>query len=129
MPAPKAKPKKTERVRKADKTGKAVRDIGIDVQPPKKKCTDKNCPFHGRLPVRGQIIEGVVASDKMDLSIVVSRTYHHYISKYERYEKRKARYLVHNPPCLELKVGDKVTIMECRPLSKHVAYVAVEKKR
>jgi small subunit ribosomal protein S17 len=129
MPALKTKPKKIEKVRKTDKAGKGVRNIGVDVQPPKKKCTDKNCPFHGRLPVRGQIIEGVVASDKMDRSIVVSRTYLQYIPKYERYEKRRARYLVHSPPCLELKTGDKVTIMECRPLSKHITYVAIEKKR
>lgn len=120
MPAVKIKPKKSA------KTDKAVRDIGVDVEPPKKSCTDQNCPFHGRLPVRGQIIEGVVASDKMDRSVVVSKEYHHYIPKYERYEKRKARYLVHNPPCLGLKVGDKVAIMECRPLSKHVSYVAIE---
>ena len=34
------------------------RDIGIDVTPPEKECTDQNCPFHGKLSVRGQILEG-----------------------------------------------------------------------
>lgn len=96
---------------------------------PKKECTDKHCPFHGRLPVRGQTIEGTVVSDKMDKAIVVMREYLHYIPKYERYEKRKSRYVVHSPPCLEIRVGDRVTVMECRPISKHISLVAIEKKR
>ncbi len=96
---------------------------------PKRDCTDKHCPFHGRLPVRGQTIEGFVLSDKMDKSIVVGREYLHYIPKYERFEKRKSRYMAHSPPCLEIKVGDRVRLMECRPISKHVSFVAVEVKR
>ena len=113
----------------AKKAGKKLRDIGIDVEVPKKECTDKHCPFHGRLPVRGQMIEGTVVSDKMDKSIVVMREYLHYIPKYERYEKRKSRYMAHSPPCLEIKVGDKVRVMECRPISKHIALVAIEKRK
>lgn len=119
--------KKARKVKK-DKESKG-RDIGIDVDGPKKSCSDKHCPFHGQLPVRGQIIEGIVVSDRMDRSIVVQREYLHYIPKYERYEKRKSRYLVHNPPCLEIKVGDKVKVMECRPISKHISYVAIEGRR
>lgn len=119
--------KKGKKIRRA--VADKRRDIGIDVEGPKKPCDDKHCPFHGQLPVRGQIIEGTVVSDKMDRSIVVLREYLHYIPKYERYEKRKSRYLVHNPPCLEIKVGDKVKVMECRPISKHISYVAIEGKR
>ena len=51
-----------------------------------------------------------------------------YQQKYERYEKRSSRYSVHAPACLGLKVGDNVSIMECRPLSKTVSFVAVEKR-
>jgi small subunit ribosomal protein S17 len=65
----------------------------------------------------------------MDRSIVVGREYLHYIPKYERYEKRKSRYMAHSPSCLEIKVGDKVKIMECRPISKLKSYVAIEVKR
>ncbi len=32
-----------------------MRDIGLDVKPPERECDDKNCPFHGNLPVRGQV--------------------------------------------------------------------------
>jgi small subunit ribosomal protein S17 len=87
-----------------------VRDIGIDVKTPANVCDDKHCPFHGNLPVRGQVIDGVVVSTKMDRAAVVERNYLKYDQKYERYEKRTSRYSVHNPPCLEIKVGDEVRI-------------------
>ncbi len=104
-----------------------VRDIGVDVAPPKRKCEDKNCPFHGTLPVRGQIISGVLESKKMDGSAVVKKDYLQMINKYERYEKRRSHYSAHLPPCLDVEVGDKVRIMECRPLSKSISYVVVER--
>ena len=105
-----------------------VRDIGIGVNPPQAECNDPNCPFHGSLSVRGQIIEGTVASIKMDKTIVVERNYLKYQEKYERYEKRSSRFSVHAPACFDLKVGDNVSIMECRPLSKTVSFVIVEKR-
>ena len=105
-----------------------VRDIGIGVNPPQAECNDPNCPFHGSLSVRGQIIEGVVASIKMDKTVVVERNYLKYHEKYERYEKRSNRYSAHASPCLGLKVGDRVKIAECRPLSKTVSFVVIEKK-
>ncbi len=104
-----------------------ARDIGIDVKPPERECDDPNCPFHGHLKVRGQILEGVVISDKMEKTVVVEREYLRYVKKYERYEKRRSRYHVHNPPCIDAKVGDHVRFMECRPLAKSVSFVIVEK--
>jgi len=103
-------------------------DIGIDVELPTKTCKDQFCPFHGTLPVRGQIIEGVVVSDKMQRSVVVKREYMRLDRKYERLEKRTGKYLAHSPPCLEVKEGDKVRIMECRPLSKTISFVVIEKR-
>jgi len=105
-----------------------IKDIGIDVAPPTSECNDPNCPFHGSLPVRGQIIDGVVATVKMNKTVVIERNYLKYHKKYERYEKRSNRYSSHASPCLGLKVGDRVRIMECRPISKTVAFVVVEKK-
>ena len=104
-----------------------IRDIGIDVASPKMECNDPNCPFHGSLPVRGQVIDGVVATVKMKNTVVVERNYLKYQQKYERYEKRSNRYSAHASPCLGLKVGDKVRIAECRPLSKTVSFVVIEK--
>lgn len=103
-----------------------IRDIGLDVQPPTKECTDRNCPFHGILPVRGQVLSGVVVSDKMDKTVVVQRTFEKRIQKYERYEKRKSKIHAHNPPCISAREGDSVTIAECHPLSKTKSYVVVE---
>lgn len=105
-----------------------AKNIGIDVNPPKAECNDPNCPFHGNLKVRGQIIDGQVVSTKMDKTVVVERNYLKYQKKYERYEKRGNRYTVHAPVCFNLSVGDHVSIMECRPISKTVSFVVIEKR-
>jgi len=102
-----------------------ARDIGIDVPVPEKACMDEHCPFHGKLSVRGQILEGVVVSTKMQRTAVMEREYLRYIQKFERFEKRTRRMNIHAPPCLSLGVGDRVTVMECRPLGKTVHFVAV----
>ena len=100
-------------------------DIGLDVRAPKSRCDDRHCPFHGRLPVRGQTIEGVVVSAAMQRTAVVERTLLHYVPKFERYEKRRRRYLAHAPPCLKVAVGHRVRIAETRPLSKLVAFCII----
>ena len=105
---------------------KKVRDIGYDVKPPEKECEDLKCPFHGKLPVRGKMLEGKVVSSKMQSTIVVERNYLHYIPKYERYERRHSRISAHRPPCIDVKKGDKVKIAECRPLSKTKHFVVIE---
>ncbi len=105
-----------------------MRDIGIDVKPPEKECNDEKCPWHGHLKVRGIIIRGKVVSTAMQRTVVVERERLHYVPKYERYEKRTSRYKAHLPPCIEVKKGDEVIIMECRPLSKTKHFVVVSKK-
>ena len=104
-----------------------ARNIGINVKPPTESCDDKYCPFHGTLPVRGQIITGVVSSVKMKNSIIVKREYMSYVPKYERYEKRTSKYSAHCPPCIKVETGDRVRIAECRPLSKTISFVTIEK--
>ena len=110
-------------VEKKEKT----RNIGLNVKNPTEKCNDKYCPFHGTLPVRGQVIKGVVTSTKMKNTILVKRIYTRYIQKYERYEKRTSTYPAHCPPCINVNVGDEVRIAECRPLSKTISFVTIEK--
>lgn len=106
--------------------GKRGRDIGLDVRAPKGACDDVHCPFHGHLPVRGQVLEGTIVSSSMQRTAVVERTLMHFVPKYERYEKRRRRYLAHNPPCLEIPLGHRVKIAETRPLSKTVSYCIVQ---
>jgi small subunit ribosomal protein S17 len=102
--------------------------VGIEVPEPKSECNDPNCPFHGSLPVRGQVLEGIVTNNKAERTITVERSFYKFIRKYERYEKRKSRIKAHKPDCIELQVGDAVKIAECRPLSKTKHFVVVEVK-
>ena len=101
-------------------------DIGIDVKIPKKICEDPNCPFHGKLSIRGRILEGVVSSAKMQKTIVVRRNYLRFIKKYNRYEKRHGIIHAHCPDCQLPKEGSKVKIAECRPISKTKSFVVIE---
>jgi small subunit ribosomal protein S17 len=78
--------------------------------------------------VRGQILEGIVTSEKAERTITVERSFYKFISKYERYEKRKSKISAHKPDCLDVKVGDSVKIAECRSLSKTKHFVLVEVK-
>jgi len=103
-----------------------VRDIGIDVAPPKATCSDEMCPFHGHLKVRGKILIGKVVSARAQKTVVIERNYLHYVPKYERYERRHSRISAYNPECIDAKEGDVVKIAECRPLSKTKAFVVVE---
>ena len=101
--------------------------MSLAFKKPKKTCGDRNCPFHGSLSVRGRILDGVVLSAKMDKTIVVQREYLQFSSKFVRYERRHSHIPSHNPPCLDVKEGERVRIAECRPLSKTVSFVVVEK--
>lgn len=99
----------------------------LSFKKPKKSCTDPNCPFHGSLSVRGRVLDGLVVSAKMDKTAIIRRDYLHYIPKFKRYERRHSHISAHNPPCLVAEEGNKVKIAECRPISKTVSFVIVEK--
>jgi len=105
-----------------------VRDIGLDVAAPENECSDANCPFHGTLPIRGQLLEGKVISSKMEKTVVVQREFTKWAPKYVRHERRRSKIHAHNPPCIDAKEGDVVKIAECRPLSKTKSFVVVEKR-
>ncbi|MHA1596459.1 MAG: 30S ribosomal protein S17 [Candidatus Asgardarchaeia archaeon] len=105
-----------------------MRNIGIPVKNvPEKECNDKLCPYHGSLPVRGRVFEGIVISDKMKNTIIIKREHKFYVKKYKRYETRTYKLAAHKPPCIDVKVGDVVRVAECRPLSKTVSFVVIEK--
>tara|TARA_B100000242_G_scaffold131742_1_gene93304 strand:+ start:259 stop:594 length:336 start_codon:yes stop_codon:yes gene_type:complete len=105
-----------------------MRDIGVDVKPPAGEWDgDENCPFYGSLRLRGQVLEGTVANVGMQGTIVVERDNVRYMQKYERYEKRTSALSAHLPNCIGVvEVGDRVKIMECRPLSKTVSFCVIE---
>jgi small subunit ribosomal protein S17 len=93
------------------------------------ECTDIKCPEHGELATRGMTFQGKVISDKMQGTAIVFIEYTVKVPKFERYKRRHSRIKVHNPPCINAKVGDLVKIAECRPLSKTVHFVIIEKLR
>jgi small subunit ribosomal protein S17 len=101
--------------------------VGMGIEPPKERCTDPKCPFHGKLSVRGRAFEGMVVSDKMSRTVTIELEHARKVPKYERYERRTSKLHAHNPPCIAARTGDRVKIMECRRLSKTKAFVVVQK--
>jgi len=91
-------------------------------------CYDKDCPIHGNLKVRGQIFKGKVIK-KFHKRIVIEFERMIYVKKYERYAKSKTKIHARLPICMEkqVKVGDLVKVQECRPLSKIIHFVFIEK--
>lgn len=98
--------------------------INMDV---KNDCGDVNCPRHGSLKLRGRSFEGEIVSARMRKTASFSLERREYDRKYQRFEKRYTSLKVHNPDCISAREGDKVRVMECRPLSKTKKFVIVEK--
>lgn len=94
---------------------------------PQKTCDDQNCPFHGELSLRGRVLEGLVTNAKMDKTIIVRRDFLEYVPKFKRYERRHSHVPAHAPPCINVAENDHVRIAECRPITKTVSFVVVEK--
>lgn len=78
------------------------------------------------LQTKKQSLIGVVVSDKMDKTRVVLVTRYEQHPKYKKYIKAHKRYKVHDAKN-EFKLGDRVRIEACAPLSRHKAFTAVEK--
>lgn len=84
---------------------------------------DKKCPFAGKVSIRGRVLTGTITKLKMHRTAVIRRDYLHYVKKYNRFEKRHKNMSVHISPCFrDVRVGDTLTVGECRPLSKTVKF-------
>lgn len=72
----------------------------------------------------GKILSGVVVSNKMQDTAVVEvlRLVKH--PKYRKFIKRMKRYHAHDPGNTKQE-GDKVEIVECRPISKTKTFTVV----
>lgn len=68
---------------------------------------------------------GVVVSDKMDKTVVVKVGSLKRHPKYAKYIKRTKRFMVHDEKN-ECKVGDFVSFMEVRPMSRHKCWKLLE---
>jgi len=91
-------------------------------------CNDKKCHIHGNLKVRGRTFEGKVIK-KFQKRVVIGFERMVYIRKYERYAKAKTKIHARLSPCMEEKinVGDIIKVQECRPLSKLIHFMVIEK--
>jgi small subunit ribosomal protein S17 len=67
-------------------------------------------------------ITGVVVSDKMDKSVVVAVERQVRDPLYGKTQRRTSKFLAHNE-ANDAKVGDRVAIVESRPLSRRKRWV------
>lgn len=72
-----------------------------------------------------KILQGVVVSNKADktVSVEVTRTVRH--PKYQKFIKSTKKYAAHDPEN-KYQVGDKVRIIESRPISKTKTWLVME---
>jgi|SRR5579875_890996 len=105
-----------------------ARNIGLEVKAPERTCEDEDCPFHGSLRIRGKLLTGRVVSVSAKNLAVVQRESFQYNKKYMRYLKKRNKVHAHLPPCFELALGENVTVAECRPISKTVSFVVVQRE-
>jgi ribosomal protein uS17 len=75
----------------------------------------------------GRVFIGTVVSDRMAATVTVAWERRHYVPKYQRYERRYSKVKAHNPPEIDAKAGDTVTIMETRPISKTKHFIVIKK--
>lgn len=71
-------------------------------------------------------LKGIVVSDKMQKTAVVSVDRYVQHPKYKKYMKKTKRYKAHDET-KQYKVGDMVIIQECRPLSKDKNFEIIAK--
>ena len=71
-----------------------------------------------------RILQGVVVSDKQDQTVVVSVERQVMHPVYKKIVKKSKKFAAHdeNNQC---KVGDRVSIQECRPISKNKSWTVI----
>ena len=76
------------------------------------------------VPVRRMQLSGTVVSDKMKDTIVVTVERFVKHPKYHKFMKKTLRLKAHDAGNTK-KIGDKVTIESCRPMSKQKACIVI----
>jgi len=93
-------------------------------------CNDFACPKHGNISLRGRSFRGTVIR-KFPKRVVIEFERTVYIKKYERYAKKKTKLHARLPDCMhkEINMGDYIEVKECRPISKIIHFIVVDKVR
>lgn len=76
------------------------------------------------IQAKGKVLKGVVVSDKMKDTVVVSVSRYFKHPKYQKFMTVDKRYKVHDPGNTT-KTGDKVSIRETKPISKTKRFVII----
>ncbi len=88
----------------------------------KNKPTQKN--IDAKPEVRRKTLSGIVVSDKMKDTIVVRVGRFTKNEKYQKYVTSHKKYKVHDAGNTK-RIGDKVTIESCRPMSKDKSFIVI----
>ncbi len=74
--------------------------------------------------LRRQTFSGIVVSDKMKdtVNVEIKRFVKH--TKFHKFQSKKTKLMAHDPGNTK-KIGDKVTIEACRPISKNKAFKVI----
>ena len=78
--------------------------------------------------VRGRFFEGTIIK-KFPTRVVIQFGRTVFLRKYERFYTKYSKVHARIPAGMELAVGDYIRVQECRPLSKIIHAVVVEKIR
>jgi small subunit ribosomal protein S17 len=107
-----------------------VREIVLGVKAPKRASDssnyDKNCPFTGGLVVKKELLKGKVIKKDTTNSATIEWFRSKYVPKYERYEIKRSRLRVHNPPAVNAQIGQQVLVARTRPISKTKHHVIIK---
>jgi small subunit ribosomal protein S17 len=77
---------------------------------------------------RGRVFEGFVIKKFLERAVIeYERTV--FIKKYERFYKKKSKIHARIPEGMVILEGDYVKVRECRPLSKIIHHIVIEKVR
>ena len=71
-----------------------------------------------------RILQGVVVSDKQDKTVVVSVERQVMHPVYKKFVKKSKKFAAHDENN-QYKVGDRVSIEECRPISKNKSWTVI----
>lgn len=77
---------------------------------------------------KGKVLSGTVISNKMKDTIVVSVERYEKHPKYGKFIKRRKKYKVHDAGNTA-KIGDKVDIVETKPISKDKRFKLIENSK
>ncbi len=89
---------------------------------------EKEAAIVATIPTRGRTFEGTVTK-KFPTRVVIEMERTVFVKKYERFYKKKTRIHARLPQGMDINVGDYIRVRECRPLSKIINAIVIEKIR